>query len=67
VHHDDFGQVRTVADELGIVLFLKGYADEAFRLVGVKLGIVAHDLCCGDGLESGKFCLSRILLAVFFL
>ena len=65
--HDDLRKVRTVADELGVVLLLEGDTHESFLLVGVELCVVAHDLGHGDGLETCQFCKPWIILSVFLL
>ena len=62
---DDLRKVRTVADELRIVLLLEGDADETFLLVGVKLGIVAYNLSYGDRLETGQLRKSWIIFLRF--
>ena len=64
---DDLRKVRTVTDELGVVLLLEGDTHEAFLLVGVKLCVVAHDLGYSDGLETCQLCKPWIILAVLLL
>ena len=64
---NDFRQVRTLADELGIILLLEVCSDKAFFLVCIKLGVVVHNLCNLDRLESGKLSLAWIILSVLLL
>ena len=65
--HDDLRKVGTVTDEFCVVLLLESYADKAFRLVCIKLGIVADNSCRLDVLELDKFCKPWICLSVFLL
>ena len=64
---DDLRKVRTLADELCIVLLLERDTNEAFCLVCIELGIVAYHLCNSDRLESCEFCEPWICLAILLL
>ena len=64
---DDFRQVGAVADIDSLVVLLHADPDEAFFVVGVKLGVVADDLGHGDALEGGDLGMARERLAVLRL
>ena len=67
VDDDNLRKVRTLADELCIVLLLERDAYEAFRLVSIQLGIVAYHLGDSDRLESCELCEPWICLAILLL
>ena len=61
------GKVGALADELAVVVPLEAYAHEAFRQVGVKLGVVVHHARRSYGLEAREFRAAGKILAVLLL